>query len=158
MDEDCPTVDIRRGASTLQVAMKTDGPPTPNDLHYQLTFIELARQCSLVGNTVRMRVGVQGRVVVGPQRAPNQVDVPLRYAVIREGVEPKTIVTKFKRFQADVPTSAESAIFTDIEEDLSFPLPSRAELQSYVVYVGFDDDGDRGTRRPAPKKKAQRKK
>lgn len=157
MDEDCPVADIRRGASTLQVAMKGEGAPTANDLHYQLTFIELARQCTLLGNTVRMRVGVQGRVIVGPAGAPSQVDVPLRYAVIREGVEPKTIITKFKRFPVAVPASAESAVFTDIEEDLSFPLPSQAELQSYVVYVGFDDDGDRGARRPPPKKSPPKK-
>lgn len=157
MDEDCPVADIRRGASTLQVATAGE-TSTANDLHYQLTFIELARQCMLIGQTVRMRVGVQGRVIVGPAGAPSQVAVPLRYAVIREGVEPKTIITKFKRFPVAVPAMAESTVFTDIEEDLSFPLPPRAELRSYVVYVGFDDEGDRDARRPPAKKKTSRKK
>ena len=44
-----------------------------------------------------MRVGVQGRAIVGPAGAPSQVNVPIRYAVVQEGVEPKTIVTKFRR-------------------------------------------------------------
>ncbi len=43
-------------------------------------------------------------------------------------------------------------IFTDIEEDLSFPMPPLAELQAYVVYVGFDELGDQ--QRPQAKKKA----
>jgi hypothetical protein len=152
MEEDCPVADIRRGASTLQIANKTEGA-TASDLRYQLTFNELARQCTRVGPTVRMRVGVQGRVIVGPAGAPSQVDVPLRYAVVREGVEPKTVVTKFRRLPVVIPPGADNAVFTDIEEDLSFPMPSYSELQKYVVYVGFDEVGDRATRRPAAKKR-----
>ena len=32
--------------------------------------------------------------------------------------------------------------------------PSPAELEAYVVYVGFDDFGDRGERRPPAAQKA----
>src|SRR5262245_15747507 len=56
LDEDCPGVDIRSGAGTLAVAAKPQ-EPTANDLRYQLTFVELARQCIVNGNTVQMRVG-----------------------------------------------------------------------------------------------------
>ena len=97
LDEDCPGVDIRTGAGTLAIAAKPQ-EATANDLRYQLTFIELARQCVVDGTgTVRMRVGVQGRVIVGPAGAPPQVTAPIRYAVVQEGVQPKTIVTKFRR-------------------------------------------------------------
>jgi hypothetical protein len=157
IDDDCPSVDIRAGASTHSVATKLQAA-TANDLRYQLSFHQTARQCALLGTTVRMRVGVQGRVVVGPAGAPAQVDVPLRYAVVREGVEPKTIVTKFRRFPVALPSGAPHVIFTDIEEDLSFPMPSLAELQTYVVYVGFDDLGDRNERRPPAKKSTPRPK
>ena len=156
MENDCPVADIRRGAATLQFATKGEAS-TANDLRYQLTFVELARQCTLIDTMVRMRVGVQGRVIVGPAGAPGKLEVPIRYAVIREGVEPKTIITKFRRLPVAIPPGAESAMFTDIEEDLSFPLPSQVELQAYVVYVGFDDAGDRGARRPPPKKSPRKK-
>ena len=33
--------------------------------------------------------------------------------------------------------------FVDIEDGLSFPLPSKEELAAYVIYVGFDEIGDR---------------
>jgi hypothetical protein len=155
MEENCPSADIRQGASTLAVAAKTQ-QPTASDLRYQLSITQLARQCALDGPEVRMRVGVQGRVIVGPAGAPNQVDVPLRYAVVREGVEPKTIVTKFRRVPVALPPGASNVMFTDIEEDLRFPLPSPAELEAYVVYIGFDEAGDRN--RPAPAKKSAPKK
>ena len=89
MEDDCPSVDIRTGAGTLAVAAKPQ-EPTANDLRYQLTFLELARQCFLDGGNVRMRVGVQGRAIVGPAGAPAQVTAPIRYAVVQEGVQPKT--------------------------------------------------------------------
>jgi hypothetical protein len=50
---------------------------------------------------------------------------------------------------------ANGTVFTDIEEDLSFPMPPPADLQRYVVYVGFDEAGDRG--QPQAKKKAPAK-
>ncbi len=155
LEYDCPTVDIRAGASTLSVATKTQ-QATAGDLRYQLTFTQTARQCALAGPTVRMRVGVEGRVIVGPAGAPSQVDVPVRYAVVREGIEPKTIVTKFRRFPVLIPPGATNVPFTDIEEDLSFPMPSLVELQAYVVYVGFDELGDRSERRPVAKKSTPR--
>jgi hypothetical protein len=155
MEDNCPTVDVRTGAGTLAVATKTQGA-TASDLRYQVTVVELARQCALVDGLIRMRVGVQARAVVGPAGSPGQIDVPLRYAVVREGVEPKTIVTKLRRIPVAMTSDALNVLFTDIEEDLSFPLPPVDELQAYIVYVGFDDAGQRSERQaPAKKKKGK---
>jgi hypothetical protein len=151
MEDNCPTVDIRGGAGTLAVTNNVQRT-TANDVRYQLTFIQVARQCALDGQTIKMRVGVQGRAVVGPAGAPNQVEVPVRYAVVREGPEPRTITTKFKRFTVDLPPGTPNTVFTDVEDDLSFPLPPVDELIAYVVYVGFDEIGERDERRPAAKK------
>jgi hypothetical protein len=148
-DEECPSVEVRTGAGTLAVAGNM-ATPTANDLRYQATFIQLARQCFLVGSTLRMKVGVQGRVVVGPAGAPDQVEVPIRFAVVREGVEPKTITTKLKRLIVTIPPGAPNTEFTDIDDDLNFPLPSRAELDSYVLYIGYDSLAG-SEKKPAPK-------
>ena len=59
----------------------TSGDTSATGVRYQLSFDRLARQCTLVGTTLVMKVGVQGRIVVGPSGGPGQVDVPLRYAV-----------------------------------------------------------------------------
>jgi hypothetical protein len=152
MEDNCPIVDIRAGAGTLAITTNKTQQATANDVRYQLTFTQLARQCALIGTTIKMRVGVQGRAIAGPAGAPNQVDVPLRYAVVREGIEPKTITTKFRRIPLALPPGNANVMFTDIEEDLSFPMPPRDELEAYIVYVGFDDVGDRNERRPAAKK------
>jgi len=151
--DDCPTVDIRTGAGTFTVAGK---PPeaAATDVRYQLSLTQLARQCTAVGGNLVMKIGVQGRIIVGPAGGPGQIDIPLRYAVVREGAAPKTIATKFKRVPADVPVGPPNVVFSDVEESLSFPMPSRAELAAYMVYVGFDEIGEGTEKKPAAKKPA----
>jgi hypothetical protein len=150
---DCPGVDIRNGASTLNITAKGDGA-TAADVRYQLSFGQTARECIVQGETLTMKVGVQGRAILGPLGGPGTVDVPLRYAVVREGPEPKTIVTKFRRTSVTIGPNERHAQFVDIEEGLSFPLPSTKDLEAYVVYVGFDEYGDPKEKKPArPAKK-----
>jgi hypothetical protein len=150
-EDDCPVVQIRTGASTLTVNQKSE-QLTPQDVRYQLTFVQMARQCAVVGSDMRMRIGVQGRAIVGPAGAPSQIEVPVRYAVVREGVTPKTITTKLRRVSLPLPPGSGNVLFTDIEEDLSFPIPSQREFDSYVVYVGYDELAAAPERRPPAKK------
>ena len=154
---ECPGVDIRNGASTLNIAAKGDGA-TAGDLRYQLSFGQTARECSVQGETLNIKVGVQGRVILGPLGAPGSVDVPIRYAVVREGPEPRTIVTKFKRSTTTIAPGQTHVQFVDIEENLNFPLPPTTELDAYVIYVGFDEIGDAAEKKPAKaaKKPAKR--
>jgi hypothetical protein len=156
-DVECPGVDIRAGASTLNIAAKS-GPATAGDLRYQLSFRQTARECSVQGGMMAIKVGVEGRVILGPMGGPGIVDVPLRYAVVQEGPQPKTIVTRFKRLPVTVPGDQTHVQFVDIEEGLAFAVPQGSELDAYIVYVGFDDIGDKNEKKPAKtaKKPAQR--
>jgi hypothetical protein len=154
---DCPSVDIRSGAGTLTL---NGQPPeaAPTDVRYQLNFTDLARQCTVVGGNLVMKVGVQGRIIVGAAGGPGPVDIPIRYAVVREeGVAQTTIVTKFKRVAAEVAPGQSNVVFSDVEENLSFPVPSRPELAGYTVQVGFDQIGDAPEKKPAVKKPAAAK-
>jgi len=155
-DIDCPGVDIRTGASTLNMAAKTT-QATAGDLRYQLSFGQTARECLVQGDSLTIKVGVQGRVILGPMGSPGQVDVPLRYAVVREGPEPKTIATKFKRLSVIIGPDQSHVQFVDVEEGLTFPMPTASDLEAYVVYVGFDEIGDKNEKKPAKAaKKPQR--
>jgi hypothetical protein len=141
-DIECPYIDIREGAATLTI------PPPPPDganeamaLKYQGTFVRAARECKLVNNQMVMRVGVQGRIIVGPAGGPGQVDVPLRIAIVSAPVTgAKTILTKLIRIPVAV-ASTENATFTHIEDGLTFPLPANGSLDDYIVYIGFDPIG-----------------
>jgi hypothetical protein len=133
----CPYIEIRQGASTLSI-----GPPGDNAammLKYQGTFVRAARECAVVGTDLVMKIGVQGRMIVGPAGGPGDVVVPLRIAVVHETTaRSQTITTKLIRIPVSVPPGAPSTEFTHIEEGLAFPLPSPATIEDYTVYIGFD--------------------
>ena len=155
--DDCPPVDFRGGAESLSISGKSP-ESTASDVRYQLSINQLARQCTLVGTDVVMKIGVQGRIILGSAGAPGEVDIPLRYAVVQEGIQPKTVTTRFKRIAADVPPGQSSVVFTDVDDSLSFPMPSRTELAAYMVYVGFDEIGEGAEKKPAAKKPAVKRK
>lgn len=132
----CPSLEIREGASTLVIG--PGGQNATMSLKYQGSFARLARECAVVGADMVMKIGVEGRIIIGPAGGPGQVDVPLRIAVVQEtpgGARPVT--TKFVRIPVAV--TAQGAFFTHIEEGLSFPLPTpTTALDDYTAYVGFD--------------------
>ncbi|MDB5631963.1 MAG: hypothetical protein JWR49_818 [Tardiphaga sp.] len=135
-DLTCPSVSIRPGASTYAVGAPGK-PASGNDLRYQATITRTARDCNLNAGQITVRIGIQGRVIAGPAGAPPSVDVPLRVAVVQEGVTPKTIATKV--FQTSVQIGSETSVpFSLVGEDLVYPAPTAAAGDSYVFYIGFD--------------------
>ena len=127
-------------------------------VRYQGTFVRAARECALVGGNVVMKIGVEGRIIIGPAGGPGQVDVPLRIAVVEETTaHTKPIVTQLIRIPVTVPSATENPTFTHIEEGVTFPMP--ANLDNYVVYIGFDpiaaaaQDHPKPAAKPKPKAK-----
>jgi hypothetical protein len=155
-DLDCPTVEIRQGASTYSVSAPDNGSAALS-LRFQANFVRNARECALRSGKVTMKVGVEGRVILGPAGGPGTVTLPVRLAVVREGIEPQTIWTKFYMVPVDVPPGQSNVVFTHVEEDMTFPMPAAKDFDAYVVYVGFDPDSAAAERkRPPPKAKPKR--
>jgi hypothetical protein len=157
-DVECPGVQVRSGASTLMIGSKPgQGEPTALDLRYQVTIIRTARECRVTAGVMTMKVGIEGRAITGPAGGPGTIDVPLRIAVVQEGVNPKTITSKFAREQVTITSAVDRANFTHIDPDISFPMPQpAANIDAYVVYVGFDPTGaEQEKRKPPAKPKAR---
>jgi hypothetical protein len=152
---DCPEVTVRIGASTLLIGSKPgQGEPNPLDVRYQGSIIRTARECHVNAGIITMKVGIEGRIITGPAGTPGAVDVPLRIAVVQEGTNPKTVVSKFARETVTVTNAVDRVTFTHIDPDVSFPVPQPASvIDNYVVYVGFDPLGAQ----PPVKKKPVRK-
>jgi hypothetical protein len=155
-DFSCPSVEYRQGAATWTV----NGPSTENSalsLRYQASFIQTARECILAGDKLSIKVGVQGRIVVGPAGSPGTINVPLRYALVREGQERRTLWTKLFIVPVSIPAGDLNLPWLHIQEEMTVPRPSAQELEAYVIYVGFDSQGATPTRpKPAAKPRTAR--
>jgi hypothetical protein len=150
IDFDCPGIDYRQGAATYNI---TDSKSTENaalNVKYLASFVKTARECDVRGDNVTIRVGVQGRVVVGPAGSPGTVTIPLRYALVKEGIEPMVLWTKFFSFNVSIPSTNLNVPFTHIEEEMTVPIPKADELAAYVIYIGFDPDSLKAPEKPKP--------
>ncbi len=136
----CPSVDIRAGASTLPVGLPGK-QASGNDLRYQISVLRTARDCTLTGGEVHARVGIQGRVIVGPAGAPPSVTVPMRVALVQEGIQQKVIFSKAYQTTVDMSQGAGTADFSYVAEDIVYPVPVGSAGDNYIFYVGFDPQG-----------------
>jgi hypothetical protein len=153
-DFECPSVQVRQGASTL-TASSNPAEPTALNLKYQVTISTTARECRMgPNNTVLLKVGMQGRVILGPEGSPGSVDVPLRFAVVREAMGSKVITTRLDRVSVALPPNDNNVLFTHVSEGLDFPMPRGGDIDNYVIYIGFDAAAAAPERKqPAPKSK-----
>jgi hypothetical protein len=131
----CPELDVREGAATLTI------PPDNADalaLRYQGSIGKMSRDCNVSNGVMRMKIGVQGRILLGPAGGPGHLDVPLRLTVVREGPQPKPIIAKSYKVPVTIPQGQTNVPFTQIDENFIFPVPPGDDLSDYVVYVGFE--------------------
>ena len=151
-DMDCPKVAIRAGASTYAVAAPGK-QAIGNDVRYQATITKMARECTKNGAEITARIGIQGRVIVGPSGAPPTIEVPLRVAVVQGGIGEKVIATK--AFKTTVTMGEDESVpFSLVADDLVYPVPPPNVADNYIFYVGFDPQLVSGAeRKPAKKKK-----
>ncbi|HEY7997825.1 MAG TPA: hypothetical protein VIE87_03250 [Pseudolabrys sp.] len=154
-DVECPGVEVRTGAATLMIGSKPGaGEPAAMDVRYQGSILRTARECHINAGIMTMKVGIEGRVITGPAGGPGTVDVPLRIAVVHEGINPKTIASKFGRESVVVNEAVDRVTFTHVESDISFPLPTPlGDIERYVVYVGFDPLGAQPEKKKPPAKR-----
>ncbi|QCI66622.1 hypothetical protein [Phreatobacter stygius] len=128
----CPRIEVRDGSNVWR-----QGGDGPTELRYQATITDLARECRIDGQTMIVKVGLEGRVLTGPKAEGSaRLTLPIRVAVTR-GLS-QSVWTRLYNVPIDVPAGSPNVSFTQIEDQVSFPLPPPDELQTYVIFVGFD--------------------
>ena len=136
VEENCPPVTIRAGASTYAVGASGKAA-TGNEVRFQATITKTARDCTKANGEITARIGIQGRVIAGPAGAPASVEIPLRVAVVQGGVSEKVIATK--PYRTTVAMSEDSNVpFTLVADDLVYPIPPGTTGDQYIFYIGFD--------------------
>lgn len=149
----CPDTSVRTGAATLIVG-SGEGAPSPLEVRYQGSIARIDRECHVAAGTMHVKVGVEGRIIAGPAGGPGSLNVPLRVAVVREGVKPVTIATQLQQVPVTIGPGSGNVTFTHIYPDVSFPVPRPlGVISSYTIYVGFDPIGAQQKRRPARRRR-----
>jgi len=139
----CPPLQLRPGTESLPIYEK--GHDGEQDyVRFQAAIYKTARQCSTSGDTLTMKIGIDGRVVAGPKGGAGTLSMPLRIAVVKQSGGKGPLYSRLFKIPVSVSGPTFGADFSQVIENVSFKIsPADHDL---IVYVGFDD----GKKSPPP--------
>lgn len=129
---ECPSVDVVEGGAAVR-AYSGGQTGSPDGLRHQISLGNLARECNVADDgSIRVKVGVEGRVLVGPAgSAGGRFDAPVS-VIVRSGS--RVFATRARRVAVSVPTGQTQASFTMVEDGIVVP----AEVgENFEIIVGL---------------------
>lgn len=127
----CPEVIVADGGAAIRAQSGQDS----SGLRYQVSINDVARECTPTGNGgFRLKVGVQGRALLGPTGSPGSYGGTLTITVTLDG---KLVARRTARVGATIPGGQTGADFTHIEDGMVVP-PGSGEVE---VIVGLGQGG-----------------
>ena len=139
----CPDIEVLDGTAALRFY---SGGNASGSVRHQYSLGDVARECNVSGNQIALRVGVEGRVLLGPTGAPGSFSVPVRIAVRRDK-DNSVIASKAFRANVSVPSGETQAVFQIVSDPILVPLTREDASQDYTIVVGLDGAAPR---EPAP--------
>jgi hypothetical protein len=128
---ECPPIKVRPGLEALFYYGKGK-TGNPDDLQYQGVIDNKSRNCVVSNGLITVKMGVVGRVLLGPAGNQTKVDLPLRFTVERD--ETSIYSQKFE-IPVTVAPPAQSGDFIKVVDNVSIPYVSGDDI---VIWVGFD--------------------
>jgi hypothetical protein len=143
----CPVVDVREGAAAHRVYA---GAQSNANVRYQFSMGDIARQCRVQGNQIVLKIGVEGRVLLGPAGSPGSFSVPVSIAV-RDEATRQFVATRTYRVAANIPQGSANTEFAVVSDEIAIPFKGLAANEDFIIFVGFDGasaaTGNQATRR-----------
>lgn len=127
----CPEVIIADGGA----AVRAQSGPDSGSLRHQISILNVARECTPTGNGgFRLKVGVEGRVLLGPAGGPGSYGATLTTLVTRGTTQ---IARRAARVGGTVASGQGGADFSHIEDGIVVP-PGRGDVE---IIIGLGAGG-----------------
>lgn len=136
----CPALDILENAAGYR---GSGSGAQASQVTYQASITSSVRECIFEGNQLRLRIGVEGRVLLGPGGRPGAFTIPLRVVVKRRA---DIVTQRFNRITVTVPAGETYAEFAVVEENITVPTSEIDPADEFDVYVGLDASGQQALR------------
>jgi hypothetical protein len=143
----CPEIQILDGTSADRLYAPGDEQSNAT-VRYQFSIDDVARDCQVSAGQVAMKVGVAGRVLLGPAGSPGDYPAPIRVAIVNVS-DGSPVVSKLYQVPTGVADGQTEAPFTLVTDPLSVPAIDHF-AQNYTIKVGFDSGGN-GKKQPEAK-------
>jgi hypothetical protein len=134
-DNYCPPVQVRSGTSTIEVYERGHEKEQAY-VRYLASISQTARECSLSGDTLTIKVGVAGRVVAGPKGSAGNITLPVRIAVTKQLGGDGPIYSQLFKLPVTLSPPTFGANYNHVEQIVvQVPVADR----NLIVFVGFDE-------------------
>jgi hypothetical protein len=128
----CPTVNIIEGAAGYRGGSARDAA---SGVAFQASLIASARECSFIGNQLRLSVGIEGRLLLGQNGRPGTFQVPVRIIVKRRN---DIVAQRSGRVSVTVPANDTQNEFAYVDQSIVLPISENDPGDEFDIYVGLD--------------------
>ncbi|WP_417309797.1 hypothetical protein [Devosia sp.] len=128
---ECPPIKVRQGAQAL-FNYGNGRKGNARDLNYQAVIDQESRNCVVSNGLITVKMGVTGRVLLGPAGNQTNVTVPVRFVVERDDV---ALFSQKYEIPVSITPPAQSNDFVKVVENVGIPYTGGENI---VIWVGFD--------------------
>jgi hypothetical protein len=132
---ECPEIKVRPGAEAVYYYGKGQ-VGNPRDLQYQAVIDKQSRNCVVSNGLITVKMGVVGRLMLGPSGAQQSVNLPLRFAVERGDNSP--LFSELYQIPVAVTPPAQASDFVKVVDNVQIPYVPGDQITNWV---GFDSSG-----------------
>jgi len=131
---ECPPIKVRPGAQAVFYYGKGK-VGNPSDLQYQAVIDKQSRNCVVSNGLITVKMGVIGRLMLGPSGTQQSVDLPLRF-VVERGEAP--LFSQLYQLPVTVTPPAQASDFVKVVDNVQIPYVAGDDI---TIWVGFDSAG-----------------
>jgi hypothetical protein len=150
----CPTIAILDGTEVQRVM--APGTTGNAGLKYQYSLYNVGRECSLSGGRMSVKIGADGRVLLGPAGTPSRFDVPIRVVVYSE-VTQKPVESRLFRVPVTMGGGQASVPFQFVSDNINVTIAGGSVATDYSIKVGIDGAKGGATATPTRTSRAHRR-
>ena len=131
---ECPEIKVRPGSEAL-FYYGGGKVGDARSLNYQAVIDKQSRNCVVSNGLITVKMGVVGRLLLGPAGNQTNVNLPLRFAVERDEV---AIFSERYDIPVQITPPNQSGEFVKVVENVGIPYLGGEKI---VIWVGFDSKG-----------------
>lgn len=132
----CPPIQIRAGTATLEV-YERGHENEQQYVRYLASISQTARECTMVGDTLTIKVGIAGRVVAGPKGSAGNITLPVRVAVAKQFGGTGPLYSQLFKIPVTLAAPTFNANYHQVFDQVTVNAPPQD--RNLIIYIGFDD-------------------
>jgi hypothetical protein len=130
---ECPPIKVREGGEAL-FKYADNSKPDPRTLNWQAVIDKQSRNCVVSNGKITLKMGAVGRVLLGPAGNAESAELPLRFAVERDG----TALFSEKYMIPVAMAGTQAADWVKVIDNVEIPYLGGEQI---TIWVGFDPRG-----------------